>query len=83
VISISSDRIEGLPARAYVFTEHGTVWQQTAVLKGSDTVAGDQFASSLAISGTTAVVGAPGHDNNAGRHTYSPRQRRLDADCRD
>ena len=67
VISISSDRIEGLPAHAYVFTEHGTVWQQTAVLKGSDTVAGDQFASSLAISGTTAVVGAPGHDNNAGR----------------
>jgi hypothetical protein len=63
----AANRFAGRPAVAYVFTEHGTTWQQSAVLKGSDTVAGDQFASSLSISGTTAIIGAPAHDNNAGR----------------
>ena len=33
--------------------------KQLAELKGSDTVAGDGFGGSVAISGTTAVVGAP------------------------
>ena len=32
--------------------------EQVAELKGSDTVAGDHFGDSVAISGTTAVVGA-------------------------
>ncbi|HXP33261.1 MAG TPA: hypothetical protein VN820_04545 [Acidimicrobiales bacterium] len=36
-------------------------------MKGSDTVAKDSFGSSVAISGTTAVVGATGHANGAGR----------------
>ena len=40
---------------------------QLAELKGSDTVAGDGFGSSVAISGTTAVVGAPGSQKGAGR----------------
>jgi nucleoside-specific outer membrane channel protein Tsx len=48
--------------RAYVFTETATGWTQAAELKGSDTVANDRFGSSLAISGTTAVVGAIWHD---------------------
>jgi hypothetical protein len=30
-------------------------------LKGSDTVVGDEFGFSVAISGTTAIVGALGH----------------------
>ena len=33
-------------------------WKQTAELKGSDTVAKDAFGASVAISGTTVVVGA-------------------------
>jgi hypothetical protein len=41
--------------------------KQLAVLKGSDTVAGDEFGESMAISGTTAVVGAPGSHKDAGR----------------
>jgi hypothetical protein len=53
--------------RAYVFTTTATGWKQTAELKGSDTVAGDDFGSSVAISGTTTVVGAPGADSGAGR----------------
>ena len=52
--------------RAYVFTKTANGWKQAAELKGSDTVAGD-FGSSVAISGTTAVVGADHHANSAGR----------------
>jgi hypothetical protein len=50
--------------RAYVFTKTATGWTQTPELKGSDTVGssgtfdGDVFGGSVAISGTTAVVGA-------------------------
>jgi hypothetical protein len=51
----------GSAGRAYVFTETAGVWSQVADLKGSDTIAGDFFGLSVAISGTTAVVGAPGH----------------------
>jgi len=54
--------------RVYVFTETAGHWHQVAELKGSDTVAGDGFGS-VAISGTTAIVGAPGYfrPNRAGR----------------
>jgi hypothetical protein len=44
--------------RAYVFTKTATGWKQTAELKGSDTGAHDDFGSSVAISGTTVVVGS-------------------------
>ena len=53
--------------RAYVFTKTGAGWKQAAELKGSDTVAGDYFGDSVAISGTTAVVGASGYAKDAGR----------------
>jgi len=53
--------------RAYVFTNAAGVWKEAAVLKGSDTVAGDDFGSSVAISGTTAIVGANNKANLAGR----------------
>ena len=53
--------------RAYVFTKTASGWGQVAELKGSDTVAQDEFGFSVAISGTTAVVGADGHANKAGR----------------
>jgi hypothetical protein len=47
--------------RAYVFTKTAGGWKQAAVLKGSDTVAGDEFGYSVAISGTSAIVGADFH----------------------
>ena len=53
--------------RAYVFTKAATGWKQAAKMKGSDTVAADLFGYSLAISGTTAVVGADDHAKSAGR----------------
>jgi FG-GAP repeat len=51
--------------RAYVFTATAAGWTQTAEIQGSDTAAGDNFGSgdnfgvAVAISGSTAVVGAP------------------------
>jgi hypothetical protein len=53
--------------RAYVFTMTGSSWHQVAELQGSDTVAGDEFGSSVAVSGTTAIVGAGDHAEHAGR----------------
>ena len=44
---------------AYVFTESGSNWSQTATLTASDGAAGDGFGYSVSISGTTVVVGAP------------------------
>jgi hypothetical protein len=44
--------------RAYVFTEAAGSWEQVAELKGSDTVAGDDFGYAVAVSGTTVLVGA-------------------------
>lgn len=52
---------------AYVFSEAGASWKQVAVLKGSNTVAGDYFGWSVAVSGTTALIGAYGHQASAGR----------------
>jgi hypothetical protein len=49
-----------LAGAAYVFTESGGVWKQVAELQGSDTVSGDVFGSSVAASGPTALIGAPG-----------------------
>ncbi len=54
--------------RACIFTETATGWKQTAELKGSDTVEGDSFGFSVAISGMTAVVGAP--DKTDGGRAY-------------
>jgi hypothetical protein len=54
--------------RAYVFTKTTTGWKQAKELKGSDTrAAGDNFGQSVAISGSTAIVGAPNHPSGAGR----------------
>ena len=53
--------------RSFVFVKSKTVWTQAAELKGSDTVAGDYFGYSAAVSGTTAIAGADGHAKSAGR----------------
>jgi hypothetical protein len=50
---------------AYVFTRNAGIWSQQAYLKASNTDAGDQFGTSVAISGDTIVVGALFEDSNA------------------
>ncbi|MBL8208570.1 MAG: FG-GAP repeat protein, partial [Blastocatellia bacterium] len=44
---------------AYVFTRSGTTWSQQAKLTVSTGVANDWFGYSVAISGDTALIGAP------------------------
>jgi hypothetical protein len=51
---------------AYVFVHSGTTWSQQARLMAGDGAAGDQFGYSVAISGTTIVVGAPGKSSGTG-----------------
>ena len=46
---------------AYVFVQSGTTWTQQAELTAGDGVAGDTFGQSVALSGTIAAIGAPGH----------------------
>jgi hypothetical protein len=47
---------------AYVFAESGGTWSQQAELTASDGAAYDQLGSSVAVSGSTVVAGAPCHD---------------------
>ena len=51
----------------YYFTRTGTTWVQHAYVKASNTRAGDEFGSSLALSGDgrTLLVGARGEDSGA------------------
>ena len=52
---------------AYVFERDGMgVWAEMAKLTASDAAADDDFASSVAISGDTIVVGASFHDGDGG-----------------
>ena len=50
---------------AYVFVRSGTNWTQQAYLKANNTQLHDYFASSVAISGDTVVVGAGGESSSA------------------
>jgi hypothetical protein len=49
----------------YVFHRSGTSWAQEAYVKASNTGAGDSFGDSVAVSGDTLAVGAPGEDSGA------------------
>ncbi len=49
---------------AYIFRFNGSVWEEEAKLLASDGTGGDGFGISVAISGTTAVIGALGDDDN-------------------
>jgi FG-GAP repeat len=53
---VGSNALQGA---AYVFVQSGTAWSQQAELTASDGQAGDYFGHAVAISGTTAMVGAP------------------------
>lgn len=61
--------VVGAPGLGYVylFTDDGDGWVQTVRLAGRGTLTTDGFGYSVAISGTTLAVGAPYHDDKAGR----------------
>ena len=54
--------LNGDQGAAYVFTRSGNVWTEQQRLTASDGGASDLFGFSLAVSGETAVVGAPFDD---------------------
>jgi hypothetical protein len=56
---------------AYIFTRSGTAWTQQQKLTASDGATDDSFGVSVAISGDTAIVGAPLDDTAAGSNAGS------------
>lgn len=50
---------------AYVFVRSGSSWTQQAYLKASNTDEKDFFGTTVAISGDTVVIGAPGESSNS------------------
>jgi hypothetical protein len=50
----------GFTGEAYVFTQSGTGFTQRATLVGPHREGGDLFGRSVALSGTTALIGSPG-----------------------
>jgi trimeric autotransporter adhesin len=59
---------------AYVFTRSGTIWNQQAYLKASNTGANDSFGISVAVSGDTVVVGATGEDSSTAGVNSTPNE---------
>jgi hypothetical protein len=68
-----ADSITGVlyTGAAYVFTKVGSTWTEQAELNASDAAVSDGFGSSVAISGTTVVVGAPGHDVDGAAYVFT------------
>ena len=59
----NADTAEGEDAgSAFVFVKSGEQWRQREVLMAEDAAAGDQFGHAVALSGLSAMVGAPDHD---------------------
>jgi hypothetical protein len=56
---------DDLAGTVYVFQRSGTRWTQQASLQASNADAFDGFGQSLALSGDTLAVGAPGEDSAA------------------
>ena len=48
---------------AYVFSRSGTTWTQTEYLKATNSEAGDNFGTSVALEGNSYVIGADGEDS--------------------
>lgn len=57
IIGAPGDAVGGA---AYVFHRTASNWSQEAILTASDAASGDNFGSSVSISGDTVLVGAPG-----------------------
>jgi hypothetical protein len=69
---VGSPGANGAQGAAYIFTQSGSAWTQTAKLTASDGVAGDSFGSSVSISGNTVVVGAPSAPYDSIAHANGP-----------
>jgi len=57
---------DGVKGSAYVFTRTGSTWTQQAKLVAANGVANDAFGTCVALSGDTAIVGAPNAEAGRG-----------------
>lgn len=62
VIGSYGDSSDGGTGSAYVYEKPGTSWTFNTKLTDFDRKSGDNFGSSVAVSGNTIVVGSPGKD---------------------
>ena len=70
--SASSDNSASSAGAAYVFVRSGTSWSHQAYLKAPNAEADDDFGRSVAIDGTTIVVGAHQEDSDQTTVTTMP-----------
>jgi hypothetical protein len=63
---VGDPRNRSFTGAAFVFVRSGTTWSQQAKLTAAHSAANDGFGASVALSGTTAVAGAPGANADAG-----------------
>ncbi len=56
----------GAQGGVYVFTRSGSTWSQAAESSPAGGASGDQIGSSVALDGSTAIIGAPGTDGQRG-----------------
>ncbi len=54
------DEVGDSSGSAYIFEQTGGTWSEVDKLTADSGASGDMFGSSLSVSGTTAIVGAPG-----------------------
>ncbi|HEX3482876.1 MAG TPA: hypothetical protein VHT91_48035 [Kofleriaceae bacterium] len=70
---------------AYVFARSGASWAQQAKLTAADAAAVDFFGASVALSGDSALIGAPGRDDqgssSGAAYLFGPAQGRNGAAC--
>ena len=66
VVGAAGDNFAGTySGAAYVYVRNGTTWTQQAKLRPTDTRAGDEFGTAVAIHNNTVIVGGHYHDDGA------------------
>jgi hypothetical protein len=60
----SANNSSSASGATYIYHRTGSTWVQEAYIKASNSEAGDNFGSSVSISGNTLAVGAFGEDSN-------------------
>ncbi len=78
-INSTPDESANNAGAAYVFVRSGTTWTQQAYLKAGQVNTGDQFGSSVAVSGDTVIVGARYEDSGTTGVNGTPDESAADA----
>jgi hypothetical protein len=68
---VGAPQQDGFTGAAYIFTQSGTRFTQQAALTGPHRQSGDLFGRSVALSGITALIGAPGVPANGSAYVFA------------